>query len=592
MRAGATDISGVLPAALDQPRINFILRPVSSSDPYIYDDVEGGKGFNVDAYLDTGASGILISGDAAAAVEHGGTVGLPFKTFNGRPVWFEDVGVSGSEFFEVSAGFNVSVAAYHPLTDERVAAGKAAYDENGSFAGVDLSFYNNTTNNVRAYVSPVGDPLDPKPLDGVNVVGMPVMQGKVTVMDARPVNALKFDTMRTYIYAPGTPAKPATADTDPGIPETTRTVKLSYGVFDDFTKTGTFDDQGNFVPLSGANLAANKPTLVRNPFIGPNPLAPAGDTTPPVKLSFTSNVNGVETTRTASGSFLLDTGAAASIISSNLAEQLGVRYKDGTRGTDNPVLEMFDPARPQDPGTPVENQYELSFGGVGGTTKVAGFFLSSLLVRTMEGNVANDLDPKHFRFLDAPVMVSDINLSPTLALDGIFGMNFLVGTAFIEYIELGEGLELPWPVLLAPGAFDFAVFDEPNGLLKLRPTIPGDANRDGKVDFTDLVALAQRFDGEADPEDSWAGADFNGDGVVDFQDLVMLAQHYEMTDLLDSDQIQLPGFESPIEFGAPAGASAVPEPAGAAVVAAAVAVSALGRRRRRRRGSCGAAWRV
>ena len=56
----------------------------------------------------------------------------------------------------------------------------------------------------------------------------------------------------------------------------------------------------------------------------------------------------------------------------------------------------------------------------------------------------------------------------------------------------------------------------------------GDANRDGKVDFSDLLVMAQHYGlpGGATRGDG----DFNGDGKVDFNDLLILAQHYGATD--------------------------------------------------------------
>ena len=59
-----------------------------------------------------------------------------------------------------------------------------------------------------------------------------------------------------------------------------------------------------------------------------------------------------------------------------------------------------------------------------------------------------------------------------------------------------------------------------SGLVEL---FPGDTNGDGKVDFQDLVALAQNYGGSGKTR---AQGDVNGDGNVDFQDLVILAQNY------------------------------------------------------------------
>src|SRR3954469_13135256 len=52
----------------------------------------------------------------------------------------------------------------------------------------------------------------------------------------------------------------------------------------------------------------------------------------------------------------------------------------------------------------------------------------------------------------------------------------------------------------------------------------GDANRDRKVDFLDLAALAQNYNTSGGK--TWADGDFNGDGNVDFLDLALLAQRY------------------------------------------------------------------
>src|SRR3954469_25014654 len=52
----------------------------------------------------------------------------------------------------------------------------------------------------------------------------------------------------------------------------------------------------------------------------------------------------------------------------------------------------------------------------------------------------------------------------------------------------------------------------------------GDANRDRKVDFLDLAALAQNYNTSGGK--TWAEGDFNGDASVDFLDLAMMAQRY------------------------------------------------------------------
>ncbi len=50
----------------------------------------------------------------------------------------------------------------------------------------------------------------------------------------------------------------------------------------------------------------------------------------------------------------------------------------------------------------------------------------------------------------------------------------------------------------------------------------GDTNLDRKVDFSDLLRLAQNYDGPG----TWATGDFTGDGMVTFDDLLSIAQNY------------------------------------------------------------------
>ena len=57
----------------------------------------------------------------------------------------------------------------------------------------------------------------------------------------------------------------------------------------------------------------------------------------------------------------------------------------------------------------------------------------------------------------------------------------------------------------------------------VHPVLPGDTNADGKVDFTDLVALARHYGSSAA---TWQEGDFNADGTVGFDDLVLLARDY------------------------------------------------------------------
>jgi hypothetical protein len=213
------------------------------------------------------------------------------------------------------------------------------------------------------------------------------------------------------------------------------------------------------MPATSANAttpsAATGPVVSHNPFIGPNPTLalednPPADDTPPVHIGF----NGHE----ASGSFLLDTGAAASFISESLAASLNVRYRDTDPGED-PQLETFDPSNPDAPGALIGEQFVMPIQGLGGITTVAGFFLDEMLLQTLTGS-SDPNDPNNLRFVGAPVLVNDVTVvdpltDQALTLDGIFGMNFLVASTALDFGALSEG------------PFDWITFDEPNGVLGL-----------------------------------------------------------------------------------------------------------------------------
>jgi hypothetical protein len=303
---------------------------------------------------------------------------------------------------------------------------------------------------------------------------MPVMTGKVVVMDARPVNqviqifgGLLDDpnadigdfgdipsdlldlNMRTSVVAHS-----------PGqYPVTTHNIMLSYGDFTPYTST---------IPDE-----THAPTLASNPFIGPNPLRdPSGpaDNTPPVTLRFG--------THHTTASLLLDTGAAASMISTKIAGELGVRYRDVPDGAD-PELETFDPNNSSVTPTLIPNQFHLTIQGIGGVQSIAGFYLDEMILRTLLGDTDSPLtdalnDPARaddIAFLGAPVLVYDIaydggdplNPNDDKTLDGVFGMNFLVGSADFDMGTDG------FPIFngLAQGAFGDIVFNDPEHYLGL-----------------------------------------------------------------------------------------------------------------------------
>jgi hypothetical protein len=429
-----TVIDGVQPAALDQPQIHMLLRRTSSGAPLSGADLFGNTSFDVQAFLDTGTSGMLLSQETAQ------TLGINSSTYKGQPVAFSDAGVAGAEAFDVSESLYAAFAPFTPSAD---------VDNLATYAKV----YAQKLGPVRTEISqqPADDLLGP-----IDIVGMPALAGKVMVVDPTPANT-GLDNIRTYIYNAGTPFHSATSGSDPGIPTVGRHVKLSYGNFTRFT---TVTPSG----APGPNLAAN-------PFIGPNPVnkllaKPPADTTPPVTLA--------QGSLTSKGSFLFDTGAAASFISKAEASNLHVYYKPGTYNTDNPIL--VDAS-----GNPIPNQFQLPLGGIGGQLNAAGFYVDSLTLPTTEG--------KPIKFTHAPVLVADVSVQDpvtkqSLTLDGDFGMNFLVASTDISTGLLGE---------TRAGAFSWITFDQSKGLLGLQlagSTTAAAANSPSNLTLANLLPVS------------------------------------------------------------------------------------------------------
>jgi autotransporter-associated beta strand protein len=444
--ARAVDVTGILPAAMDQPMINYFISTTANGAPLSNPDGDPNWGlpyFNVTAYFDTGASGILLSYETADYLS------VPKSYSGGQLVIFEDVGVGGSEQFNVSQPLYIALAGIpsddldNPLTYQTI--------------------YNQKSGPVRMQIAKSAADLFP-----VDVVGVPAMAGKVIVMDPKPLDDVwSFDGIHTYVYNPGTPYRPTTSDTDPGIPATSHHIRLSYATFDSFTQV---------IPAGAAG-----PTLAANPFIGPNPVAALYGGPPDNTPGVTISLGGLKTT----GSFLFDTGAAASMISTSLAAALHVRYVGGSQASGK--LEMFDPAQPGW-SAPIANQFTLDLGGIGGTISAAGFFLDSMLLRALEGNPLNDNDPNHIVFRGVPVLVHDITVQnpvtlQTLTLDGVFGMNNLVASFDTTTFDM------------ASGNFNWIVFDQPNGILGL-----------------DLKASAASWTGGGSPASAIWKLDANWDG--------------------------------------------------------------------------------
>lgn len=279
--AFAEDISGVKAASLDQPRIYVHIQRAATGEPLVAKAAGEASGA-VEAFLDTGATGIVISHATATAL------GLQHQKADKSDVIYEDVGVGGTDSFQVSEPLFVSFAKYSSLTD-----------------GDNPGAYCKPIGPVRLQLRQTEDLLESL-TGGMDVAGMPAIFGKVIVMDVRPVNTM-MDKIKTSLEDP----KSA------NIPVCDVEVPLTPVSFTRFTR------------LTPAQSAG--PAQVPNPMIGPNPFD-KNDKSKGVQLAF----NGKSTSTT----MLLDTGAACSMISIAVAKELGVT-DDGHKLVGPPAKEQF-----------------------------------------------------------------------------------------------------------------------------------------------------------------------------------------------------------------------------------------------------------
>jgi fibronectin-binding autotransporter adhesin len=167
--------------------------------------------------------------------------------------------------------------------------------------------------------------------------------------------------------------------------------------------------------------------------------------------------------------------------------------------------------------------------------------------------------------LDGELSITTTNNFSPAPLDSFKIMSFAAHSGhFTSY----SGQQVPHGLAYAP------VYSATD--LKLIATIPGDDTLDGKVDFNDLVRLAQNYDTTLTTDNWWSSGDFTLDGKVDFNDLVKLAQNYGAAAAATTPEIPL---SLQADWSAAlAAAAGVPEPSMSVVVAITAIGAALVRR--------------
>lgn len=197
-------LENVHEAALDLPRIYFLLKREPSGPPLM---TKGQFGVNY-AFLDTGASGIVLSRETA------GLMGLSIYP----KARFADIGVGGVEYFNVSESLCLGLAGYDSQNPE----------DPRSYRGIGQGHFQIRKNTAGL----LSEPLD--------IIGMPAMNGRVVVLDSGATNSLGY--FSANVKNPG----------DPSIPGVDLVVVLRFKNFQNP------DNPDNIPPL---------PVTARNPVI-------------------------------------------------------------------------------------------------------------------------------------------------------------------------------------------------------------------------------------------------------------------------------------------------------------------------------------
>jgi hypothetical protein len=266
----------VLASSLDQPRMTGVLTYNGSVI------TDAGSPVVLNAFVDTGASSAaVISHLSAVGYTSGGMLGdtTPSLGLDGSPAGqfighYTDVGIGGEETGDVTWPlgirlFNGPIETVDPTTYSSYASQFVDYGQKNLWV------------RRQAGIGEITNILGFEMVDPVNIVGTPVIQQRVMVMDPRPMANL--DTMVTSLLPAG----------DANIPATNLTFKVSMHDF-----TGTL------------RAGETRPTVGNNPLMQNIGLAntPAGSTTKSL----------------ANQQWLLDTGSSSTFLSLKTAWALGL----------------------------------------------------------------------------------------------------------------------------------------------------------------------------------------------------------------------------------------------------------------------------
>lgn len=305
-------------------------------------------GYAYAAVLDTGASGCMLSKYEADARAASG-FSLTGETYG-------DVGIGGTETFNVSSLTGLKLKAITGTSDTSEISVSTSYSPFGSYKFQVRQADPSLTIDLLGIDDPVY----------VNIVGTPVINQHV--MHVKPNATAYSGHMDLYGFSPTEYVQTELLNSAP------TSINASPGQLVLVTTGG----QAIHVALNYEEFASGAPvTTSGNPMI-------AGVT---VVKNGTSHD---------AGEWLLDSGASITMVSTALAQQIGIKLT----GTDRD--------------TPIASTEIMGVGGSAET--VYGYKVDKLVVPTQEGSLT---------FSDITVFVLGDDLDLPVGLPGIFGMNLL-----------------------------------------------------------------------------------------------------------------------------------------------------------------------
>ncbi|NCO42971.1 MAG: hypothetical protein COZ06_12025 [Armatimonadetes bacterium CG_4_10_14_3_um_filter_66_18] len=415
-RGVGLEINGVQPYALDQPRVPALLTPASGGAPlWVYSELHEQRLFAFDCFLDTGASRMVMSRSDRDALKLRAT---------GQSV--EDFGIAGTEHFDVSIPYRMYVgnSAANPADVKQFTHGiqcvlQLRRSDQNPLTALPKSLTGPLTSGLEGTglsSQDLGDMLT----EAVNIVGTPFLRNYVAILDPRPV----VSALGAVIGMLGGGGGDAGGD--------------GFGGLDKLL--GQLEKSGSASASLGRMkvdlVPANRPyaaTQIVVPLTMQN-LEPKPVPVTKSDLPFVSNVVLSHGSRSARVSLLVDTGGGMSLLSSRVAQQLGVDLR-------RPQLTAF-------------------VQGVGkGGTELKGHWIGRATIPTTKGG------PLVYNRL--PFYIADI-----AGIDGTIGVNMLVPSVYMD-MDMNKMMENPMGMLTSmkngPMPFSRIVIDLPRQQLGLDP---------------------------------------------------------------------------------------------------------------------------